>query len=121
VSILVAKAIVPDVLFQAHSASLGAVFYTGTMFPPEYRNNAFVAFHGSWNRPLRTGYKIVRIRFKDGKPVGGYNDFLVGWLLDPGSRNVWGRLVRLLVARDGALLVSDDDSGRIWRVSYTAP
>ena len=97
---------------------LGAVFYTGGMFPEEYHNGAFVAFHGSWNRKLRTGYKVVRVRFKDGKPVGGYEDFLTGWMLAPDNRNVWGRPVGLLVAGDGALLVSDDGGHRIWRVSY---
>ena len=109
---LAAQAIVPDVLFQAHSASLGAVFYTGGMFPEEYHNDAFVAFHGSWNRKLRTGYKVVRVRFKDGKPVGGYEDFLTGWMLAPDNKNVWGRPVGLLVAGDGALLVSDDGGHR---------
>jgi glucose/arabinose dehydrogenase len=116
-----AQAIVPEVLFASHSASLGAVFYTGSMFPPEYRNDAFVAFHGSWNRSLRTGYKVVRVRFQDGKPVGGYEDFLTGFLLAADNRNVWGRPVGLLVARDGALLVSDDGGRRIWRVSTTSP
>lgn len=118
---LAAKAIVPEVLFQAHSASLGAVFYSGAMFPDDYRNDAFVAFHGSWNRSQRTGYKVVRVRFKDGKPRGGYEDFLTGWMLSPTSANVWGRPVGLLVARDGALLVSDDGDHRIWRVSYAKP
>jgi glucose/arabinose dehydrogenase len=116
---LASTAIVPDVLFQAHSANLGALFYTGAMFPQEYRNDAFVAFHGSWNRELRTGYKVVRVRFRDGKPVGGYEDFLTGFLLSSANRNVWGRPVGLLVARDGALLVSDDGGSRIWRVSYS--
>jgi glucose/arabinose dehydrogenase len=118
---LAARAIVPDVLFQAHSASLGCLFYTGTMFPPEYRNDAFVAFHGSWNRTLRTGYKVVRVRFQDGRPVGGYEDFLTGFLLAGDNQDVWGRPVGLLVARDGALLVSDDGGSRIWRVSYSQP
>jgi glucose/arabinose dehydrogenase len=116
-----AQAIVPDVLLRSHSASLGAVFYTGAMFPQEYRNDAFVALHGSWNRSLRTGYKVVRVRFQDGKPVGGYEDFLTGWLLASDNRNVWGRPVGLLVARDGALLVSDDGGRRIWRVSAASP
>ncbi|MFY9609456.1 MAG: sorbosone dehydrogenase family protein, partial [Blastocatellia bacterium] len=75
---LVAKTIVPDVLIQAHSAVLGLVFYEGKMFPGEYGGDAFVALHGSWNRSKRTGYKIIRIRFKDGKPVGGYDDFITG-------------------------------------------
>ena len=116
---LVKKAIVPDVLLQAHSAALGLAFYTGKMFPAEYRNDAFVALHGSWNREKLTGYKIVRIRFdKNGKPLGGYEDFLSGWLPDENSREVWGRPVGLTVAPDGALLIADDGGKRIWRVSY---
>ncbi len=118
---LAAKAIVPDVLIQAHSAPLDALFYTGALFPEEFRNDAFVALHGSWNRSLRTGYKVVRVRFKDGVPVGGYEDFLTGFLLAAGNRDVWGRPVGLLVARDGALLVSDDGGHRVWRVSYAKP
>lgn len=118
---LAAKASVPDVLFQSHSAPLGAVFYNGGMFPPEYQNDAFVALHGSWNRSQRTGYKIVRVRFQDGKPVGGYEDFLTGWLLGAGNRNVWGRPVGLLVARDGSLLITDDGAHRVWRVAYSQP
>ncbi|HKP13993.1 MAG TPA: PQQ-dependent sugar dehydrogenase, partial [Blastocatellia bacterium] len=79
---LVKKTVVPDVLIQAHSAVLGLAFYQGNMFPEEYRGDAFVALHGSWNREPRTGYKIVRIRFdKSGKPVGGYDDFVTGWML----------------------------------------
>jgi glucose/arabinose dehydrogenase len=93
----------------------------GGMFPPEYQNDAFVALHGSWNRSQRTGYKIVRVRFQDGKPVGGYEDFLTGWLLGAGNRNVWGRPVGLLVARDGSLLITDDGAHRIWRVAYSQP
>jgi glucose/arabinose dehydrogenase len=118
---LAAKAIIPDVLFQAHSAPLDAVFYTGAMFPEEYRGDAFVAFHGSWNRALRTGYKVVRVRFRDGKPVGDYEDFVTGFLLSEGNRDVWGRPVGLLVTRDGALLFSDDGGHRVWRVGYSKP
>jgi len=116
---LVKKAIVPDVLLQAHSAVLGLTFYEGKMFPGEYRGDAFAALHGSWNRARRTGYKIIRIRFKNGKPVGGYDDFLTGWMVDEDSRDVWGRPVGLLVAKDGALLIADDGGNRIWRVSYS--
>ena len=109
---------VPDVLFRAHSAALGCAFYTGTRLPPVYRNDAFVAFHGSWNRALRTGYKVVRVRFRSGRPVGGYEDFMTGFLSDPGARNVWGRPVGVAVAADGALLVSDDAGHCIWRIAY---
>jgi glucose/arabinose dehydrogenase len=115
---LVQKALVPDVLIQAHSAVLGLVFYDGNMFPDEYRGDAFAALHGSWNRSKRTGYKIVRIRFKDGKPVGGYDDFIMGWMLGEDNPNVWGRPVGLLLLKDGSMLVSDDGAHKIWRVTY---
>ncbi len=109
---LVATAVVPDVLFQAHSAALGMTFWKG---------DAYVAMHGSWNRSRRTGYKVVRIRMNGGKPVGGYDDFVLGWSQDETSRNVWGRPVGLLVMNDGSLLISDDGANVIWRVTYTAP
>jgi len=115
---LVAKAIVPDVLIQAHSAVLGLVFYEGKMFPSEYKGDAFVALHGSWNRTNRTGYKLIRIRFKNGKPVGGYDDFLTGWMVSENSPEVWGRPVGLLVLNDGSMLVTDDGANKIWRVTY---
>jgi len=105
----------PDVLIQPHSAPLGLVFYEGAMFPAEYRGDAFVALHGSWNRRLRTGYKVIRVRLADGKPTGGYEDFLTGFVSEAG---VWGRPVGVAVAHDGALLVSEDANGTIWRVSY---
>lgn len=109
---------VPDVLVQAHSAALGLAFYNGKMFPDQYRGDAFVALHGSWNREKLTGYKIIRVRMKDGKPVGGYDDFLTGWLPNENSQEVWGRPVGLLVNSDGSLLICDDGANKIWRVSY---
>ncbi len=113
------SAIVPDVLFQAHSAALGLVFYNGKQFPPAYRNDAFVAFRGSWNRNEGTGYKIVRVPFTpQGKPKGYYEDFVTGWLSDPKGPTAWGRPVGLAIAQDGALLITDEPSGSIWRVSY---
>ena len=115
---LVAKTVVPSVLIQSHSAPLGIAFYTGSMFPAEYRGNAFVALHGSWNRTERTGYKIIRIPFRNGHPAGGYDDFVTGWMTDPRGRSVWGRPVGLLQLADGSLLLSDDGGGKIWRVSY---
>ena len=115
---LVKNTITPDVLIQAHSAILGMVFYQGNAFPSEYRGDAFVALHGSWNRTQRTGYKIIRVRFKNGKPIGGYDDFLTGWMLSPDSRDVWGRPVGLLVLPDGSMLITDDGANKIWRVSY---
>ncbi len=115
---LVKKAIVPDVLIQAHSAILGLVFYDGKMFPADYQGDAFAALHGSWNRNLRTGYKIVRIKFKNGKPVGGYDDFVTGWMLGEDKPEVWGRPVGLLLLKDGSMLVADDGGNKIWRVAY---
>ena len=117
---LIKKTIAPDVLIQAHSAALGIQFYTGKMFPAEYRNNAFVALHGSWNREKLTGYKIIRIKFDEkGNPLdGGYDDFLTGWLPDENSEKVWGRPVGLLILNDGSMLISDDGAARIWRVYY---
>jgi glucose/arabinose dehydrogenase len=107
---------IPDVLIQAHSAPLGITFYSADQFPPEYKGDAFVALHGSWNRSTLTGYKVVRLLMKDGKPTGAYEDFLVGFVGD--DRNVWGRPVGVGVMHDGSLLVSDDGSNAIWRVSY---
>ncbi len=117
---LVAKTKMPDLLFQAHSAPLGLVFYDGSQFPAEYRGDAFVALHGSWNSSKPTGYKIVRVRFKDGEPQGGYDNFVTGFHVDDSSpAQVWGRPVGLAIARDGSLLIADDAGKAIWRVSYT--
>lgn len=117
---LIKKANVPDVLFTSHSAALGIEFYDGKMFPKEYQGDAFVAFHGSWNREKLTGYKIVRIKFdKNGKlETNGYEDFITGWLPDENSNEVWGRPVGLLELADGSLLITDDGAKKIWRVSY---
>ena len=112
---LAAKVTAPDVLLQSHSASLQLTFYDGKMFPAEYRGDAFAAFHGSWNRARRTGYKIVRVLQKNGVPTGVYEDFVVGFIAGPQS--VWGRPVGVAVAGDGALLFSEDGNGTIWRVS----
>jgi len=108
--------IVPDVLLEAHTSPLGLTFYEGSSFPAEYRGSAFVALHGSWNRTERAGYKVVRLLMKDGKPTGVSEDFLTGFVVD--AKNVWGRPVGVGVLKDGSLLVSDDGSGSIWRVSY---
>lgn len=110
------KVIVPDVLLQSHSASLQMTFYTGKMFPREYLNEGFAAEHGSWNRTRRTGYKVIRVPLRNGVPTGEYEDFLTGFVTPEG--NVWGRPVGVTVAADGSLLVSDDGSNTIWRVSY---
>jgi glucose/arabinose dehydrogenase len=113
---LAGRITVPDVLLQPHSAPLGIAFYEGRQLPAEYKGDAFVALHGSWNRAKRTGYKVVRLIFKDSKPTGEYEDFLVGFVANDAS--VWGRPVDVAVARDGALLVTDDGGGAVWRVAY---
>ena len=117
---LAGKTITPDVPLQAHSAALGLVFYPqgasgAATFPAEYRGDAFVALHGSWNRELRTGYKVVRLKLHDGVPTGAYEDFLTGFVVD--GKHVWGRPVGVAVTHDGALLVSEDGNGTIWRVA----
>jgi glucose/arabinose dehydrogenase len=111
------KVIVPDVLVQSHSASLGMTFYTGTQFPAEYRGQAFAALHGSWNRNQRTGYKVIRLPMQNGEASGEYIDFMTGLVTEEGK--AWGRPVAVTTARDGALLVSDDVGDCIWRISYT--
>jgi glucose/arabinose dehydrogenase len=117
---LVNKAIVPDVLLPAHAAALGITFYTGNQFPQRYRNGGFVALHGSWNRSSAAGYKVVFFPMNNGRP-GPIEDFLTGFLTNVGGQGApierWGRPVGVLTARDGSLLVSDDASNRIWRIS----
>jgi glucose/arabinose dehydrogenase len=111
------KAIVPDVLLQSHMASIDLTFYDGEQFPKEYHGELFASEHGSWNRARRTGYKVIRVPFKDGKATGEYEDFLVGFVTKEG--NVWGRPAGVAVAKDGSLMVTDDGSGTVWRVAYT--
>ncbi len=109
--------ITPDVLIQPHSAPLGFAFYDGGQFPGDYKGDMFLALHGSWNRAARTGYEVVRVPLhRQGKASGEYQDFLTGFVTADGQ--VWGRPVGIAVAKDGSLLVSDDGSGSIWRVSY---
>ena len=119
---LAGQAIVPDVLLQSHSAPLQITFYTATngvsAFPAEYRGDIFAAFHGSWNRSSRTGYKVVRIRLDHGVPTGEYDDFLTGFVVD--GRSVWGRPVGVAVAHDGALLVTEDGNNTLLRISYNS-
>ena len=110
------KITAPDVLLQAHSASLGLTFYNANAFPAEYSGDGFAAEHGSWNRSKRTGYKVIRIRLKDGVPTGEYQDFVTGFVVN--DSEVWGRPVGVAVSHDGALLVSEDGNGTIWRVSH---
>jgi glucose/arabinose dehydrogenase len=112
------KVIVPDVLLQPHNASLGFTFYEGRQFPAEYKGDIFASEHGSWNKAVRVGYEVIRLPLhQTGHATGEYEDFLTGFVLPDGR--VWGRPVGVTVAADGALLVSDDGSESIWRVSYT--
>ena len=115
------KTIAPKVMMQAHSAPLNLIFYTANMFPAEYRNNVFITFHGSWNRSVATGYKVVRVKMDDkGQPQGPPQDFITGWLR-PGEtrKGVWmGRPVGLAVGPEGALYVSDDSAGVVYRVTW---
>jgi glucose/arabinose dehydrogenase len=112
------KAIVPDVLLQPHNASLEFLFYSGKQFPAGFKGDIFASEHGSWNKAVRVGYEVIRIPLhQTGHASGEYEDFLTGFVLPDG--NVWGRPVGITEATDGSLLVSDDGSNSIWRVSYT--
>lgn len=115
---LKSKVITPDVILQPHNASLQLTFYTGHQFPAEYSGDIFASEHGSWNKSVRVGYELIRVPLhQTGRASGEYEDFLTGFVLDNG--NVWGRPVGVAVAQDGSLLVSDDGSNSIWRISYT--
>jgi len=120
---LAAKVSIPDVLLEAHSAPLQMTFYPAAggsgAFPAAYRGDGFVALHGSWNRSRRTGYKVIRVLLRDGVPTGEYEDFLTGFVVD--DRQVWGRPVGVAVAADGALLVTEDGNGTIWRIARSPP
>jgi glucose/arabinose dehydrogenase len=112
--------ITPDLLFAAHSSVLDLAFYNGDQFPAAYRGSAFVALKGSWNRSVPTGYKVVRVPFKDGKPEGYYENFATGfWVSGERRAEVWGRPAALAVTPDGSLLIADDTGGTIWRITYT--
>jgi len=116
---LVQKAIVPDVPLGPHTASLGLAFYNQSAFPAKYQGGAFIGQHGSWNRAQFTGYKVVFVPFKDGKPSGAPEDFLTGFQVDAASNKVYGRPVGVFTAPDGSLLVADDAGNKVWRVSKT--
>jgi glucose/arabinose dehydrogenase len=113
---LKSKVKTPDVLIEPHTASLQMVFYAGRQFPARHRDSIFAAQHGSWNKSMRTGYKVIRVPLTRGVATGEYEDFLTGFVTADGQ--VWGRPVGVAVTSDGALLVSDDGSNAIWRVSY---
>ncbi len=116
---LVSRTLVPDVLVPSHSAALGITFYTGTQFPQRYRNGGFVALHGSWNRSVASGYKVVFFPMNNGRP-GPLEDFTTGFLTDDGEGGStiarWGRPVGVAMSPDGGLLISDDGGHRIWKV-----
>jgi glucose/arabinose dehydrogenase len=111
------KVIIPDVLLQSHMASIDMTFYTGDQFPKEFHHDGFASEHGSWNRARRVGYKVIRVPMRDGVATGEFEDFLVGFVTKDGD--VWGRPAGVAVAKDGSLMVTDDGSGTIWRVTYT--
>ncbi|MBU7578174.1 MAG: sorbosone dehydrogenase family protein [Flavihumibacter sp.] len=116
-SALVKKAIQPDISLGPHTASLGLAFYTHTSFPEKYRGGAFIAQHGSWNRSNLSGYAVVFVPFRDGKPSGPPEDFLTGFIVDPEKDEVRGRPTGIIVLQDGSLLLTDDTSDTIWRIS----
>jgi glucose/arabinose dehydrogenase len=116
---LKSKVITPDVILHPHNASLELTFYDGKQFPAEYQGDIFAAEHGSWNKSVRVGYELIRVPLhQTGHATGEYEDFMTGFVLDNG--HVWGRPVGVTVAQDGSLLVTDDGSKSIWRISYTA-
>ena len=115
---LVAKTIQGDVLLGSHVAVLDFIFYTGRQFPAKYRNGAFLALHGSWNRAKRVGQSVVFIPFKEGKPSGPMEDVVSGWMLSPDQVEVWGRPVAVFQMPDGSLLISDDGGKKVWRLTY---
>lgn len=120
---LVEATVMPDVLFQSHSAPIGLAFLAGADVPADWRDDALVAFRGSWNAAIPTGYKIVRVPFEDGRPTGGYVNFMTGFRLDDpaedprGPADIWGRPTGVAVAPDGSILVSDGVGGTIWRIT----
>lgn len=115
---LVAQALVPDYALGAHTASLGLVFYDAKYFPSRYLNGAFIAQHGSWNRKPRSGYKVIFVSFRDGRPAGQPQDVLTGFISQQGE--ALGRPVDVAVDHAGALLVSDDVGNVVWRVKSLA-
>jgi glucose/arabinose dehydrogenase/cytochrome c2 len=113
---LAGTVVLPDVLLQAHSASLQMTFYDATAFPPPYRGAAFASLHGSWNRGKRTGPKVITVPLEGGVPTGDYEDFMTGFVVDDDA--VWARPVGIAVAHDGSVFVSEDGNGTIWRVAF---
>jgi glucose/arabinose dehydrogenase len=115
---LVKSTIKPDMSLGAHSAVIDWKFYTGKQFPAKYQGGAFLALHGSSNRSKRTGYSVVFVPFKNGKPAGPAEDFLTGFMMGPNEKDVWGRPTGVTVLKDGSMLVSEDGGSTIWRITY---
>ena len=111
------ETMIPDFALKAHTASLGLVFYRSDSFPVKYHNGAFIVQHGSWNRDKLSGYKVVFVPFENGKPSGPAEDFLTGFIVDPKKDEVYGRPVGAVVMPDGAMLITDDKTNTIWRIS----
>ena len=112
------KVVTPDVLLHPHNASLEMTFYNGKQFPAEYAGDVFASEHGSWNKSVRVGYEVIRIPLhQTGHATGEYEDFMTGFVVDNG--HVWGRPVGIAVAQDGSILVTDDGSNSIWRITYS--
>lgn len=114
---LVQKSITPDVDLGSHTASLGLAFNKGDAFPEKYKGGAFIGQHGSWNRSEFSGYKVIFVPFKDGKPNGKPEDFLTGFIADAEKGDVYGRPVGVTFLNNGNLLVADDSAGTIWHIS----
>jgi glucose/arabinose dehydrogenase len=109
---------VPDVLVSAHAVPLGIAFYQGQQFPDEYRGDLFITMRGSRNRSKMSGYRVGRVRFADGRPISGVEDFITGWSPDTSKREVFGRPVGLAVCPDGSMLIADEAAHKILRVTY---
>jgi glucose/arabinose dehydrogenase len=110
------QTIPPALPMQAHSAPLGITFYNGSQFPASFKGSAFVAFHGSWNRQPKTGYKVVQVQIENGRPTR-YSDFVTGWLNDS-NQGEWGRPAGVIAGADGSLFITDDSSNAVYRVTY---
>lgn len=115
---LVQKAIVPEIQLGSHTASLGLAFYQGSSFPKKYQGGAFIAQHGSWNRSVISGYKVVFVPFRKGRPAGKMQDFLTGFIVDLEKDKVRGRPTGIIELQDGSMLLTDDKTNRIWRIEY---
>jgi len=114
---MVQKTLVPDLPVGSHTASLGLTFYTQKSFPEKYHNGAFIGQHGSWNRSVLSGYKVIFVPFNNGKPAGPAEDFLTGFISELAKEEVHGRPVCVVILADGSMLVTDDVTNTIWRIS----